>query len=98
MLRFEKVAIPLTALTVVVPLNVADGDPGPSAIVTALLAPATTLPLASCTATVTAGVTVVPAVAEDGDCVKASFVAVRSVEVRVGHVGDVSPGAEADSV
>src|SRR5205809_1002009 len=75
MLRFENVATPFTALTVKVPFNVADGDPGPSAIVTALVAPATTLPLASCTATVTAGEIVTPAVAELGELANASFAA-----------------------
>src|ERR1051326_6555136 len=94
MLRFENVATPFTAFTVNVPLKVADGEPGPREIVTAFVAPATTPPLMSCTATVTAGDIVTPAVAADGDCAKASFVAgrlltvnaelVRSEERRVG--------------
>src|ERR1051326_5879752 len=98
MLRFENVATPFTALAVNVPLNVADGEPGPSAMVTAFVAPDTTPPLVSCTATVTAGDIVTPAVAADGDCVNASFVAGRLLTVNPELVAGVNPVAVATSV
>src|SRR5690349_2530152 len=99
MLRFENVATPFTAFTVNVPLNVADGEPGPSAIVTAFVPPATTPPFVSCTATVTDGDIVTPAVAAEGDCVKPSFVADDELfTVNAAPVADVKPVAVATSV
>src|ERR1051326_2093868 len=98
MLRFANVATPFTALTVNVPLKVADGEPGPREIVTAFVAPATVPPLVSCTATVIAGLIVTPVVAADGDCVNASFVAGRLLTVNAELVADVKPVAVATSV
>src|SRR2546425_421194 len=97
MLRFEKVAIALSALTVVISLNVAFGDHRPNAIVSALLAVVTKLPAPSCTATVPAGVIVAPAVAELGELVNASFVAALAT-VNAELVAEVKPVAVATNV
>src|SRR5262249_49282143 len=73
--KLLNVATPATALTVVVPLSVAPPGLVPIEIVTAAVLLVTTLPLASCTCTVTAGVMAVPATAFDGCCANASLVA-----------------------
>src|SRR5689334_11733460 len=98
MLRFANVATPFIAFTVTVPLKIAEGEPGPSAIVTAFVAPATTPPFVFCTATVTGGLIVAPAVAAEGDWVKASFVAGRLLTVNAELVADVNPVAVATKV
>ncbi len=73
--RPEKVATPLTALTVVVPESVPPPGFVPMAMVTWSVAEVTVLPLASVMATRTAGVIVAPAPVVTGSWVKASLVA-----------------------
>ena len=66
MLKVEKVATPLTALTVAVPASVPLPGLVPMASVTLVVALVTVFPCASCTVTWTAGLMVAPAVALDG--------------------------------
>lgn len=66
MLRFEKVATPPTAFTVVVPPSVPLPGLFPMAMVTAAVEVVTVLPFASSTITVTAGAMEVPAAAIEG--------------------------------
>src|SRR5436190_47284 len=75
MLRFAKVATPLTAATVVVPARVPLAGLVPIATVMLVVALVTVLPWASWTATCTAGVIAAPAAALLGCTVKASCVA-----------------------
>src|SRR5207245_2521989 len=75
MLRFAKVATPLTAATVVVPERVPLAGLVPISIVMLVVAVATVLPWASWTATCTAGVIAAPATALLGCTVKVRCVA-----------------------
>ncbi len=75
MLRSVKVAIPFTALRIVVPERVTPLAFAPIVMVMTVLAVVTVLPAASCTATCTPGVTGLPASVRLGCTVKASFVA-----------------------
>src|SRR5256884_8474626 len=70
MLRFAKVATPLTAATVVVPARVPLAGLVPIATVMLVVAVVTVLPWASWTATCTAGVIAAPAAALLGCTVK----------------------------
>jgi hypothetical protein len=74
-LKFEKVATPLTAATVVVPERVPLAGLVPIATVMLVVAVVTVLPCASWIATCTAGVITPPATAVLGCTVKASFAA-----------------------
>ncbi len=58
MLRFEKVATPMTVVAVTVPFNVAPGVPVKAVIDSSMFVTSlrTVLPTPSCTATLTAGV------------------------------------------
>src|SRR5689334_14058573 len=98
MLRFENVARSVARRVGKVSINVALGEPGPSAIVTAVLAVDTRLPAPSCTATVTAGAIVAPAVAELGELVKANFAGAGFATVKLVLVADVNPVAVATNV
>src|SRR5213082_2904722 len=75
MLRFAKVATPLTAATVVVPARVPLAGLVPMATVMLGVAVVTVLPWASWTATCTAGAIAAPAAALLGCTVKTSFAA-----------------------
>src|SRR6266487_3596986 len=75
MLRFAKLATPLTAATVVVPARVPLAGLVPIATVMLEVAVVTVLPCASWTATCTAGVFAAPATALLGCTMKASFAA-----------------------
>src|SRR5947208_16942423 len=75
MLRFEKLATPLTAATVLVPARVPLAGLVPIANVMLVVAVVTVLPWASWTATCTAGVFATPATALLGCTVKTSFAA-----------------------
>src|SRR5436305_13129142 len=75
MLRFAKLATPLTAATVVVPARVPLAELLPIASEMLVVAVVTVLPWASWTATCTAGVFIAPAPALLGCTVKASFAA-----------------------
>src|SRR5437764_19709 len=75
MLRFAKVATPLTAATVVVPERVPLAGLVPIATVMLVVAVVTALPWASWTATCTAGVIAAPATALLGGTAKTSFAA-----------------------
>src|SRR2546427_454408 len=75
MLRFAKVATPLTAATVGVPARVPLAGLVPIATVMLVVAVVTVLPWASWTATCTAGVIAAPAAALLGCTVKTSFAA-----------------------
>src|SRR5207244_722787 len=75
MLRFAKVAMPLTAATVVAPERVPLAGLVPIASVMLVVAVVTVLPWASWTVTCTAGVFIAPAAALLGCTVKTSFAA-----------------------
>src|SRR5438128_2677242 len=75
MLRFAKVATPLTAATVGVPARVPLAGLVPIASVMLVVAVVTVLPWASWIATCTAGVIAAPAAALLGCTVKTSFAA-----------------------
>src|SRR5256884_199125 len=75
MLRFAKVATPLTAATVVAPERVPLAGLVPIATVTLVVAVVTLLPWASWTATCMAGVIAAPAAVLLGCTVKTSFAA-----------------------
>ena len=82
--RFENVATPLTAFTVVVPPSVAPAVPPDSDSVTAELSVVTTLPLAS--STLTCALNAAPTFELAGGCVvKASLVATGVGGVFVEH-------------
>src|SRR5207248_4630428 len=74
-LKFEKVATPFTAATVLVPVRVPLAGLVPIATVMLVVAVVTVLPCASWIATCTAGVITAPATAVLGDPMKASFAA-----------------------
>src|SRR5437870_12125441 len=91
MLRFETVATPFTAATLVVPARVPPPGLVPIAMVTVPVKPATVLPASSCAATCTGGEIGLPAVVVLGWTTNASRVAAgevvaRSEERRVGLV------------
>src|SRR5438309_12078886 len=94
MLRFAKVATPLTAATVGVPARVPLAGLVPIATVMLVLAVVTALPWASWTATCTAGVIAAPATALLGCTVKTSFVAVPTTIFDALLVAPVSATAE----
>src|SRR5207249_4631018 len=85
MLRFAKVATPLTAATVVVPERVPLAGLVPIATVMLVVAVVTALPWASWTATCTAGVIAAPATALLGGTAKTSFAAVPTLRLML-HV------------
>src|SRR2546429_42582 len=93
MLRFAKVATPLTAATVVVPERVPLAGLVPIATEMLVVAVVTVLPWASWTATCTAGVFTAPAPALLGCTVKTSFVAVgwTGPEVLPAHPPSATP-------
>src|SRR6266516_3579577 len=98
MLRFAKLATPLTAATVVVPASVPLAGFVPIATVMLVVAVVTMLPWASWTATCTAGVFAAPAAALLGWTVKTSFAAAPALMLNAVLVAAVRPAAEAVSV
>ena len=96
--RLLKVATPLVAATVAVPLNVEPPGFVPIDIVIVAELVVTTLPLVSCTCTVTAGEMLAPAVVFVGCCAKASLLAVPAVMLNVPLVAPVKPALAAASV
>ena len=90
-----KVATPLTALTVLVPASVPLEGLEPIATVIETLELVTVLPLASWTATVTAGLIDVPVAALVGCCWKASLVAAPGVILKAELVAPLRPVLEA---
>src|SRR5436189_144145 len=98
MLRFGKVATPLTAATVVVPERVPLAGLVPIATVMLVVAVVTVLPWASWTATCTAGVIAAPAAALLGCTVKASFAAAPTLMLNAVLVAPVRPVADAASL
>src|SRR5882762_8023918 len=96
-LRFENVATPATAFTIVVPLSDADGFV-PPAIVIWFVADVTALPRLSSIVTCTAGVIIAPAVVVVGCTVNASFAAAPTVTLNAPLVAPASPVALAVSV
>jgi len=95
---FEKVATPLEAETVLVPLKVPEDGFVPIASVTDAEEEVTTLPFASRTSTFTAGVMAEPAVVFDGWTLKATRFAAPGVMLNVELVAPVRPVLEAASV
>src|SRR5207244_1690752 len=98
MLRFAKVATPLTAATVGVPARVPLAGLVPIASVMLVVAVVTVLPWASWIATCTAGVIAAPAAALLGGTVKTSFAAAPTPMLNARLVAHVSPVAAADHV
>src|SRR2546425_1023248 len=98
MLRFAKVATPLTAATVVVPARVPLAGLVPIATVMLVVAVVTVLPWASWTATCTVGVIAAPAAVLLGCTVKTSFAAAPTVMLNALLVAPVRPVADAVSV
>src|SRR5438876_775453 len=98
MLRFAKVATPLTAATVVVPARVPLAGLVPIASVMLVVAVVTVLPWASWTVTCTAGVIAVPAAVLLGCTVKASFAAAPALMLNALLVALVRLVADAVSV
>ena len=98
MLRFEKVATPLTAATVVVPESVPLDGFVPMATVIMLVAVVTVLPWASSTVTCNEGAMDAPAVELVGWTLKASLFAAPAVMLNALLVEPVSPEALAASV
>jgi len=96
--RFEKVATPLTAATVFVPLRVPEAGFVPMARVTEAEEEVTTFPFASRTSTFTAGEIAAPAVAFEGWTLKASLFAAPGVMLKELLVSPVRPLDEAVSV
>src|SRR5512141_3024084 len=97
MLRFENVATPLTAPTVLVPPRVPPLGFVPMATVTLLEAVVTRLPPASRISTLTAGVMGDPAAASDGWTRNPSFAAAPTVMLKVLEVALARPDAVAES-
>ena len=89
--KLEKVAVPETALTVVVPLRVPPPGFVPIARVMEALLLVTMFPPASSTCTVTAGLMFAPATAFVGCCTNTSCVAVPAVMLNALLVALVSP-------
>src|SRR5437763_16932757 len=98
MLRFAKLATPLTAATVVVPARVPLAGLVPIASVMLVVAVVTVLPWASWTATCIAGVIAAPAAAVLGCTVKTSFAAAPALMLNALLAAPVRPLPEADSV
>src|SRR5437867_2019 len=98
MLRFAKVATPLTAATVVVPARVPLAGLVPMASVMLVVAVVTGLPWASWTATCMAGEFAAPAAALLGCTVKTSFAAAPTPMLNALLVAPVRPVAVAVSV
>src|SRR6058998_3272603 len=98
MLRFAKVATPLTAATVFVPARVPLAGLVPIATVMLVVAVVTVLPWASCTVTCTAGVIAAPAAVLLGCTVKTSFAAAPTLMLNALLVAPVRPVADAVSV
>src|SRR5437870_5120474 len=98
MLRFAKLATPLTAATVVVPARVPLPGLVPIASVMLVVAVGTVLPWASWTGTCTAGVFLAPAAALLGGTVKTSFAAAPALMLNALLVALVRPVAVAVSV
>ena len=98
MLKVEKVATPLTALTVAVPASVPLPGLVPMASVTLLVALVMVLPKASCTVTATEGLNAAVDVALVGWTVKASVAAGPAVTANAELVTPVRPVAAALSV
>src|ERR1700722_6053464 len=98
MLKFEKVATPLTALTVAVPLRVPLPGLLPIAMVTELVAVVTVLPFASSTLTVIAGAIVPPVAVLDGCTPNTSLVAAPGVMLNAELAAPVIPALEAARV
>ena len=90
-LRLLKVATPLTAATVVVPLSVPLPGLVPIATVTDALLLVTVLPKVSRTVTRTAGVMLTPATVLLGDVVKASAAAAPGEILNAALVAPVEP-------
>ncbi len=97
-MRFEKVATPPTAATVVAPDKVPPAGFSPIATVTAPLKPGTVFPRASRAVTCTAGVMAAPAVVLLGCVVKASRAADPGVTAKAALVVPERLPAVADSV
>src|SRR5436190_1016418 len=98
MLRFAKVATPLTAATVVVPERVPLAGLVPIATVMLVVAVVTGLPWASWTATWTARVIAAPAAVSLGCTVKTSFAAAPTAMLNALLVPPVRPVADAVSL
>src|SRR5271156_3440257 len=98
MLRLEKVATPLTALTVSVPASVPLAGLLLIAMLTELVAEVTMLPDPSSIVTCTAGVIAAPAPTFVGCTVSTSFVAIPALTVKLLLVALVSPGDAAVNV
>ena len=97
-LRFENVAIPLTATTVVVPTSVPPPGLAPIASATLPLNPVAVFPWASWAVTCTAGVIAAPAVTLAGCTENTSRAALAGVISKAVLVGPVWPAAVADRV
>src|SRR2546425_1134768 len=95
MLRFAKVATPLTAATVGVPARVPLAGWVPVPRVMLAVGAVALLPWASWTATCTAGVIAAPAAALLGDTVKTSFAAAPTPMLNALLVAPVRPVAAA---
>src|SRR5437588_386237 len=98
MLRFAKVATPLTAAAVVLPGRDPLAGLVPIASVMLVVAVVTVLPWASWTATCTAGVFPAPTTALLGCAVKTSFAAAPTLMLNALLVAPVRPVADAVSV
>ena len=96
--RALKVATPLTALTVLVPLRVPPPGFVPMATVIEAVLPVTTLPFASSTSKVTAGLIETPATVFVGCWPNTSCVAVPAVILKAPLVAEVRPLLVADNV
>ena len=98
--RLEKVATPATTVTAAPPVRVPPPGLVPMARLTVVaLSVVSMLPLASSTATVTAGEMVAPAAVLEGPWTNASWVAAPGVMLKADEVADVWVGVlEAVSV
>src|SRR5437762_242326 len=88
--RFENVATPRAAATLVAPATRRSSDLLPIATVTLAVEPVTVLLKASCTVTCTAGAIATPAVAFVGCTVKASLDAAAALMLNPDDVAPVS--------
>src|SRR6266480_737373 len=98
MLRFAKVATPLTAATVLVPARIPLAGLVPIASVMLVVAVVTVLPWASWTATCTAGVFIAPAPALLGCTVKTTFAPAPALMLNALLAAPVRPLPDAVSV
>ena len=96
--RSTNRATPLTAVTVVLPLNVPPAGLLPRAMVTAPRKDVTVLPKLSCASTATAGAMTTPAFAAEGCTVKTSALGAAGVIVNALLVAVVRPVAVAARV